>query len=363
MPAGRPEIVRVAAECPAVEAIAAAADALRRGELVVLPTDTVYGLAASPDVPGAVERLVAAKRRDPERPIPLLAASYEQVRKRGAVFSRRARHLAGRFWPGPLTLVLPVGTAREGFRVPNHAVTLAVLGATGGVLRVTSANRSGEPPARDAASAAAALAEHVSLVLDAGPAPGGEPSSVVAAEGDDVHILREGALPRGRILARPLALFVCTGNMCRSPMAEALCRQWIGPDSGWDMASAGLSALAGLSASDEAIEVMREKGLDLSAHVSQPLTPQGVQTASVLIVMTRAQRTAVVEEYPEAAGKTFLLRAFGPPGSDPDVQDPVGATVDVYRRVRDDIDAVMPDVVLYLRDWPESRAAPDSGLQ
>lgn len=167
---------------------------LRRGVLVILPTDTVYGVAADPLVPGAEECLFRAKRRPDNKPIPLLAADSRQVEAYGAELGAAGRALATRYWPGALTLVLKTGSTWEGFRVPNHPVTQAILKAVGGVLRVTSANVSGEPPALTAAEAVAALGSAVELVVDAGPAPGGAPSTVVKIGLGQCDVLREGAI-------------------------------------------------------------------------------------------------------------------------------------------------------------------------
>jgi L-threonylcarbamoyladenylate synthase len=165
----------------------------------------VYGVAADPSVPGAEERLRRAKGRDARKPIPLLAADAADVERFGGVFGRLGRRMARAFWPGAVTLVLPVrrrgGTARsdEGFRVPDHALCRRLLREVGGVLRVTSANRSGRPPALTAAAARRALGKAVDAVLDAGPAPGGVPSSVVRVEGGRIRLLREGAVPADRL--------------------------------------------------------------------------------------------------------------------------------------------------------------------
>ena len=175
-------------------AIAAAVAALRAGELVILPTDTVYGVAADESVAGAVDRLRAAKGRDAGKPIPLLAAGVADVVSRTGGLEPVARRLAETFWPGPLTLVLPVGEGSEGFRVPDHPVALALLRAAGGVLRVTSANRSGEADTCTAKAAAAALGAAVAVVLDAGPVPGGIPSTVVRVANGEMTVLREGAV-------------------------------------------------------------------------------------------------------------------------------------------------------------------------
>ena len=176
---------------------------LERGELAVIPTDTVYGVAAHPGRPGAEERIYRAKGRDPSKPVPLLAASVEDVAAYGAVLGPLERALAERFWPGALTMVLHVlpGPDPEGFRVPSLPLTRAILREAGGLLRVTSANRSGDPPALTAAGAAEALGDAVRLVVDAGPAPGGTPSTVVRVCDDEIEILREGAIARACLTA------------------------------------------------------------------------------------------------------------------------------------------------------------------
>ena len=184
---------------------------LRRGALVVLPTDTVYGVAAYPGLPGApgtpgapgmpdaAERLCRVKRRPDNKPIALLAADICQVEAARAELGVIGHALAARYWPGALTMVLKTGAIWEGFRVPNHPVTRAILKAIGGVLCVTCANLSGKTPALTAAAAVAALGPAIELVVDAGPAPGGVPSTVVKIAHGRGDILREGAIPGSEI--------------------------------------------------------------------------------------------------------------------------------------------------------------------
>lgn len=179
---------------PAEGAIAEALAALRRGDLVIVPTETVYGLAADDRNPAALEKLFEAKGRPKDKPIALLAAGVAELERHGAKLPPAARRLAEKFWPGPLTLVLDSPAGWLGFRIPDHPVMLALLRAWGGVLAVTSANRSGEPPATTAAAALAALEPFVALALDAGPSAGGVPSSVVKVDGERVEILRAGAI-------------------------------------------------------------------------------------------------------------------------------------------------------------------------
>lgn len=183
-------------DAPEPGAIAETANALRRGALVILPTDTVYGIAADPRRAGWEHRLRQAKHRPENKPIPFLASSLKQIEEQGAVLNAWERALADAFWPGGLTLVLQMSKGREeGFRVPNCAVTLAVLNAVGTALRVTSANLSSEPAAKDAAAALAALGKTAEVCLDAGLAPGGIASSVVRIRNGHLDILRAGAIP------------------------------------------------------------------------------------------------------------------------------------------------------------------------
>lgn len=179
--------------------IAEAAAGLRRGWLMIIPTDTVYGLAADLHNGKAVEMLHRIKRRPVDKPIPILASDCMQIKNLNARFGIKARELARRYWPGPLTLVLPVANGREGFRIPKHPVALAIIKAAGGLLRVTSANLSGHKPTLTADDAVRALREGVRLAIDSGPAPGGVPSTVVKIEDEQITILREGAIPREEI--------------------------------------------------------------------------------------------------------------------------------------------------------------------
>ncbi len=193
----------------APEARARAAAALRRGELVVLPTDTVYGLAAWPWDAAAIARIYAAKGRPESKALPVLVGETSHLARVAAALPPCAERLAARFWPGALTLVVPKHPELPaalspyptvGVRMPDHPDALALLRLTG-PLAVTSANRSGEMPARTAAEAVAQLGDAVAVVLDAGPARGGLPSTVADCTTTPPRVLRAGPVTAAAIAA------------------------------------------------------------------------------------------------------------------------------------------------------------------
>ena len=177
------------------DAFAKAAEVLNRGGVAVIPTDTVYGLAARPDFPDAVNRLYTIKGRELKKPIALLASDIAAIERFGYPLVGKARELAERHWPGALTLVV----GKEGFRIPDHDRTRRLLADCGGVLRVTSANLSGRRPATDAPQALADVGLSADYVVDDGVSPGGVPSTVVRVNADgSLEVLREGAIKLDR---------------------------------------------------------------------------------------------------------------------------------------------------------------------
>lgn len=177
------------------EALASTARLLRAGGVVIIPTDTVYGIAAHPACASAVARICTIKGRPTGKPIALLASEASDVCAFGAVFPTAAQRLAASYWPGALTLVLPCGNIFEGFRVPDHDATRALIAACGGTLRVTSANLSGSMPAVSAAEALKDVGLEADLIIDGGVSPGGVPSTVVKVDADGkLTVIREGAI-------------------------------------------------------------------------------------------------------------------------------------------------------------------------
>jgi L-threonylcarbamoyladenylate synthase len=187
-----------------LQSLSDAAMTLDRGGLVVIPTDTVYGVAARLDRPEAIARLYVAKGRPEEKPIPVLISSPDQLAWLTSDLPIGAAAFAAQFWPGALTIALPrsaavpdlvvAGGDTVGLRMPDHPFALALIAVCGGALAVTSANRSGEPSLREAAAVARAIGGAVDLIVDGGTTPGGLASTVVTLAEDGPRVLREGPI-------------------------------------------------------------------------------------------------------------------------------------------------------------------------
>jgi L-threonylcarbamoyladenylate synthase len=190
------------------ENIQKAAAIIREGGVIVYPTDTVYGLGCLPKITEAAKRLCVIKGRA-DRPLPIACSDMDVARELVDI-SPLAQRLAERFWPGPLMMVLPArvkfsiwvthGSKTLGVRVPDHQVARELARLCGGSIVSTSANRSGEEPFKTALEAAESLGKEVDLVLDAGEAPGGLPSTVIDLSGESAWILRKGPISGSQIM-------------------------------------------------------------------------------------------------------------------------------------------------------------------
>lgn len=314
------------------EALERVVAALRGGGMVVLPTETVYGLAARVPDRGRLDALKGARRS----PYALAVPDRDAAEREAPLPAGPAERAAARWWPGPVTLVVPSpagGTV--GLRVPGHPFTRQLLSRLGEPLLLTSANASGEPAPRTVGELSAAVRGRVGLIVDAGACALGEASTVLACGPAALAIRREGVVRRSEVIQRAQAqiLVVCSGNTCRSPMAASLLEHSFqglaAEDPGFiapRVRSAGLHARQGLPASDGALDALAALDLDLAPHRSEAVVPEILHDTDLVLAMTADQLDEFRERHPRFHDRSRLFDVDGG-----DVRDPFGGSPAVYR--------------------------------
>jgi len=343
------------------EAAGAGAAALREGQLVGFATETVYGIAAVATNEAAMARLRELKSR-PTRPFSVHLGQPGQVGRYVRWVPLRSRWLIEKAWPGPVTVLLETGGELAapqlqahaglhaslthegvlGLRCPDEPVARAMLKAVEEPVVAPSANLAGEFSPRSAEDVLNSLDGRIDLLIDSGPSRYGTDSSIVRFRDDAWEVVRAGVFDE-RMLEQMMCRrigFVCTGNTCRSPLAEGLARTMLAdrlgceerelPDRGVEVLSMGLFAGPGASATPEARRAARQRGADISSHRSSKATADLLQSCDRVYCMTEMHRQAVCDLGIEP-GRVSLL------GEPDEVPDPIGGSDETYEQTAEHI--------------------------
>ena len=336
--------------------ITEAAQLVDAGGLVAFPTETVYGIACRVKTDSLI-KLDNLKGRGAEKYYTLHIGRKSDVEKYLPTVGLKAQKLIKNAWPGPLTIVFELdaqdierqqtGLEREvfeslykdnsiGIRCPDNPIASILLQLTRSPVVAPSANITGQSPAADAKQVLAQFSGQIELLLDAGPCEYKKSSTVVKIGKKGLEILRRGVYSQEELeaMSEIKFLFVCTGNTCRSPMAEGMFRKYLAEKlqcevdhldkMGYKTASAGVMGIVGSPASAEAITVCAAKGIDIKAHKSRTLSQGLVEECDFIFAMSRMHCERITALSAEAANKCSLLI------ENQDIPDPIGQPQQVY---------------------------------
>jgi L-threonylcarbamoyladenylate synthase len=340
-----------------IEELKKAADCVDSGDLVVFPTETVYGIACKADKQ-SLERLDEVKKRDAEKRYTLHIGDKNKLSSFVPSLTPPAKKLVKNAWPGPLTIVFQLGekeiNALEkklgsetvellykdstiGIRCPGNDIARQFLNLCKYPVVAPSANTGGKEPATNAQDAIEQFEGKVDMILDGGVCKYKKSSSVVKISPTDWQILREGVFSKRQIqkMLTVNILFVCTGNTCRSPMAAGFAKkalaEKIGCDidqlgqMGYKVASAGISASNGVGATPEAIRFCDSRNTDISNHKSRNITAEMIKEADYIFAMSEGQKSDIIQLSPDAEQKCMLL------DENKNINDPIGGDFETYK--------------------------------
>lgn len=361
------ELVDIRAADDVRDVTGRAASHLAEGRLVILPTHTGYVLAATPHKAEAVARIAELAGRHPDSGAFLSLRAPVEILDFAPELHAAADRLIRRSWPGPVVVSLPLAgddglfgrlsaEARKllqtddgvPFLCPADEVHRYVSSSLDTPLLAWAPRLKSGGLVRNAAEMPELAGDAAAFGIDSGPARFDAGATVVRFRGEDVEVTTEGVVSRNAVsrLSSRMIVFVCTGNTCRSPMAEGLFRKILAErlkseedrleERGFMVISAGLSASNGMAAAVEAVEAVRSAGVDISGHLSRPLTDQMIYQADRIYTMTRQHREAIVDSLPDAADRTELLSREGR-----DVVDPIGQSQEIYDACREQIEEAL----------------------
>ncbi len=317
--------------------IAMVVNCLEKGGLVILPTETVYGIAARKDMPESVKKLLKLRNSPEEKNLTIVIGNLDQLKRYVKIIAPSTKRIVEKFMPGPITIVFDYEDI--GIRLPDNYFTQQVLSRCNFPVVLPSANLSGEPPKYTGVEAIKEFNGKVDIIVDGGSTKFKTSSTVIRSSFGLLRELRKGPLDFNfiRKTAKITILFVCTGNTCRSPLAEIFLKSILAKkyetqidklkDFGFDVLSCGIATWEGLRANSSAIEIAKKYNLDLYPHMTMQINTKICKESDIIYCMTEEHVAYVIKLSPQDILKVRKLRSDGD-----DIKDPALGTYREYEQ-------------------------------
>jgi L-threonylcarbamoyladenylate synthase len=371
--------LKINPEDPDPDMIRQAAEVIRSGGVIVYPTDTLYGFGVDMNNPTALEKLIRLKGSQAGKPLSVLINNKLQAEQLTGSISGEVAGQFDKLLPGKITLLIsrripaPIpfldGFTKIGLRYPAHKISNALVTELGFPISSTSVNLSGQANLKHPHDIIKAFGKQIDLILDAGPVSSLLGSTILDCSVHPPRLLREGEVSQGQIESllgfkitavkkKFLILFICSGNICRSPMAEGILNRILSKTRYKEMVSvksAGTYMITNVPAAPEAIDIAMQYDIPLARHRSQALTGELLAAANLVLCMALNHYNFINANYPEHREKVFLLRQWQEkiPLSNPSIGDPIGQNFEFFKNIFNqiyiEIMRVLPEIFKLLK--------------
>ncbi len=371
----RCEHIITSQETPSKMAISRATNILRTGGIIIYPTDTLYGFGVMINNKKAIKKLYVLKKRDKKKPFSILINDIKQAEHICGGLTSREEEFFRKLLPGKITVLLKVkrklnipgfeNLEKVGFRIPESNLCHILVEKAGSPLSSSSVNISYEPNIDDTSEIVEKFAEDVDLFLDSGPVFSLKGSSVVDLTTSPPILVREGDILKEEIeqkinieilssIKRKFVItFICSGNICRSPMAEGVLKKLLEKSKltrQIEINSAGTLNLMPNQASAEAIKICHNHKVDINKHRSTPIDRLILSEANIIICMAVYHYNILLRNHPEYGDKIYVLKSMIREENlnDPSIADPIGMSEEFYEQIYMEIETELKRILPYL---------------
>ena len=360
---------------PDTDILKKAANVIKAGGVIVYPTDTLYGLGVDIQNKQAMDRLYYLKGRNAGKPVSILVNSLEQIENLIGKLYKIEYNAAKLFFPGKITLIFSskdklsiqrmTHLKKLGFRIPNLKLTNRLVEYVGSPISTTSVNLSSQDNVKNVEDIIAIFGDKIDLILDGGPLDSTKGSSVLDLTTEPPTLLRKGEITRSEIVqklcsdistnytGKYLITFICSGNICRSPMGEGILKNKISKTKYKDIVeinSAGTLNLPHTPAHILALKVSEENGVEIGDHISKHVQAKIIRESNLIIAMALDHYTYLRNNFPVFKDKIILLKQWKKSNAltNPSIADPIGHDEHYFKNAFKEIANELERVNVYM---------------